>query len=91
MRQLVLETERAWQSLGRVTYGPSEAEMKSLVFRRSIYVAKDLKAGDLLTTENMRCVRPGMGLPPKYYDIILGRRINRDTKKGTPMAWGLLA
>lgn len=90
LRALMQETERAWQSLGQVTYGPSEAEKKSLAFRRSIYVAKDLKAGDFLTSDNLRCVRPGMGLPPKYYDIILGRRINQDTKKGTPIAWGLL-
>ena len=90
LRALVLETERAWQSLGQVTYGPSEAEKKSLVFRRSVYVAKDLKAGDMLTLENLRCVRPGMGLSPKYYDMLLGRRINRDAKKGTPMKWELM-
>jgi N-acetylneuraminate synthase len=90
MRTLVVETERAWQSLGQVTYGPSEAEKKSLVFRRSIYVAKDIKAGDVLTSENLRCVRPGMGLPPKYYDMLLGRRVNRDVKKGTPMGWELV-
>lgn len=87
LRALVVETERAWQSLGQVTYGPSEAERKSLFFRRSIYVAKDIKAGDVLTKENLRCVRPGMGLPPKYYDTLLGRRVNQDVKKGTPMGW----
>lgn len=90
MRTLVVETERAWQSLGQVSYGPSEAEKKSLVFRRSIYVAENLKAGDVLTPENLRCVRPGKGLPPKYYDLLLGRRLNQDVKKGTPMAWGLV-
>ena len=90
LRMLVVETERAWQSLGQVTYGPSEAEKKSMVFRRSIYVADDLKAGDVLTRENLRCVRPGMGLPPKYFDLLLGRRVNQDVKKGTPMGWGLV-
>ena len=90
MRALVIETERAWQSLGQVSYGPIDAEKKSLVFRRSVYIAKDLKAGDVLTRENLRCVRPGLGLPPKYYDILLGRRVNRDVKKGTPMGWELL-
>ena len=89
LRTLVVETERAWQSLGQVTYGPCEAEKKSLVFRRSIYIAQDLKAGDVLTPENLRCVRPGMGLPPKYFDMLLGRRVNQDVKKGTPMEWGL--
>ncbi len=87
LRALVVETERAWQSLGQVSYGPSEAEKKSLIFRRSIYVAEDLKAGTVLTPGNLRCVRPGMGLPPKYYEILLGRRVNRDLKMGTPMAW----
>ena len=69
-----------------MTYGPGEAEKKSM----SIYIAADLKAGDVLTPENLRCVRPGMGLPPKYYDMLLGRRVNRDVKKGTPMEWGLV-
>jgi len=90
LKALVIETERAWQSLGRVSYGPTEAEKKSLVYRRSIYVALDLKAGDALTAANMRCVRPGKGLPPKHYEELLGRRVNRDVKKGTPMAWELL-
>ena len=89
-RTLVVETERAWQSLGRVSYGPGEAEKKSLAYRRSIYIACDLKAQDVLTAENMRCVRPGAGLPPKFYDLLLGRRVNRDVKKGTPMAWELV-
>lgn len=90
MRALVIETERAWQSLGAVTYGVAAAERPSLIFRRSIYVARDLKADEVLTSENMRCVRPGMGLPPKYYDLLLGRRVNQDVKKGTPMTWGLI-
>ncbi len=90
LEALVIETERAWQALGQVSYGPGEAEKKSLVFRRSIYVAGDLKQGDVLTPENLRCVRPGMGLPPKYYEMLLGRRVNQDVKKGTPMNWGLV-
>lgn len=90
LRALVVETERAWQSLGRVTYGPGEAEKKSLVFRRSIYVAEDLKAGDVLTSENLRCVRPGMGLPPKYYDMLIGKRVSKAVKKGTPVSWDLI-
>jgi N-acetylneuraminate synthase len=90
LRALVLETERAWQSLGRVTYGPTEAEKASLVFRRSIYVAQDLRAGDALTRENIRCVRPGLGLAPKYYAILLGRRIKQNVAKGTPLSWELV-
>jgi pseudaminic acid synthase len=87
LRSLVTETERAWQSLGAVSYGPTAAEQKSLVFRRSIYVASDVRAGDQLTSDNIRCVRPGLGLAPKYLDILIGRRVNRDLKKGTPMQW----
>ncbi|TAL12163.1 MAG: pseudaminic acid synthase, partial [Nitrospirae bacterium] len=87
---LVVETERAWQSLGRVSYGPAAAEKNSLVFRRSIYISQDIKAGDILTRENLRCVRPGMGLPPKYYDMLIGRKVNKDVKKGTPMEWKLI-
>ena len=91
MRSLVIETERAWQSLGKVSYGPSEADVRSITFRRSIYISEDVKAGEALTTENLRCVRPGMGLPPKYFDVLLGRRVNRDVRKGTPMQWELLS
>jgi N-acetylneuraminate synthase len=90
LRALVMETERAWQSLGHVTYGPSEAEKKSLIFRRSIYVAQDLRAGDALTQDNIRCVRPGLGLAPKYYELLLGRRIKQNVAKGTPLRWELL-
>ncbi len=90
LRSLVVETERAWQSLGQVTYGPSPAERRSMVFRRSIYVARDLRAGETLTPDNIRIVRPGLGLPPKYYEILLGRRVNQDVKNGTPMGWALL-
>ncbi|AVR98984.1 pseudaminic acid synthase [Pseudoduganella armeniaca] len=87
---LVVESERAWQSLGQVTYGPTEAEKKSLVFRRSIYIAQDIPAGTVLTQENLRCVRPGLGLPPKYYELLLGRKVNQDVAAGTPMNWDLL-
>jgi pseudaminic acid synthase len=90
MAALVSETQRAWQSLGHVTYGPIAAESNSLVFRRSVYIAESIKAGDVLTRSNLRCVRPGKGLPPKYYEMLLGRRVNRDVKKGTPMSWELV-
>lgn len=91
LRQLREETERAAQALGHVQYGPTAAEMKSLVFRRSLYIGRDMKAGDVLTRENLRCVRPGLGLPPKHFDTLLGLRVARDVAAGTPMAWALLA
>lgn len=88
--QLRVESERAWQALGRVSYGGTKAEENSLAFRRSIYIAKDVSAGDVLTRENLRCVRPGLGLPPKFYELLLGRRVHADAKAGTPMDWQLL-
>ena len=90
MKQLVIETERAWQSLGKVTYGPTEAENNSVKFRRSLYIAEDMKKGDLLDEKNLRIVRPGLGLPPKYYDVLLGRKVNQDVKKGIAVKWNLI-
>jgi pseudaminic acid synthase len=88
---LVTETERAWQSLGRVAYGPTEKEKASLVFRRSLYIAENLPAGAVLGPENLRAIRPGLGLAPKYLEHVLGRRVARAVKRGTPLTWDLLA
>lgn len=90
MRALVLETERAWQALGEVKYGYVEAEKNSVKSRRSLYVVKDMKAGEAFTKENLKAIRPGLGLPPKYYDILLGKKVKRDVKKGTPVSWDLI-
>jgi len=90
MRQLVIETERAWQSLGHIQYGPTEAEKPSMKFRRSLYIAEDMKAGDILTPKNLRSVRPGMGLQPKYYEKLLGKRVTRNLKKGEAVNWSMI-
>jgi pseudaminic acid synthase len=90
LAKLVEETERAWMSLGGVTYGPTEAEMNSLVFRRSLYVAEDMKCGERFTQKTLRVVRPGKGLHPRFYDQLLGRRVARDVPKGTPVDWALI-
>jgi N-acetylneuraminate synthase len=90
MRALVVETERAWQALGDVRYGPTQAEQKSLAFRRSLYIVADLNAGDVLTLQNLRAIRPGFGLAPKFLDAVLGRKVRAHVKKGTPLAWDLL-
>lgn len=85
MNSLVVETKRAWEALGEITYGVTEIEKKSLVFRRSIYITEDVNAGDTLDEKNLRCIRPGLGLPPKYYEMLLGKKIKSTLKKGTPM------
>lgn len=90
-KALRVETERAWQGMGSVTYGGTAAEEKSRAFRRTLYIARDVKAGETLNAENLRIVRPGFGLPPKYYDTLLGKRVNRDAAAGTPLSWDLLA
>lgn len=87
---LRVETERAWQSLGQVTYGGTLAEEKSRVFRRSLYISAEMKAGERLSKSNVRIIRPGYGLAPKYYETILGKRVNRDVAIGTAVAWDLL-
>jgi N-acetylneuraminate synthase len=90
LRSLVTETERAWQSLGRVQYGATAAEQASRAFRRSLYVVRDIAAGEALTRENLSAIRPGFGLAPKYYDLLLGRRVSRAVPRGTPMSWDLI-
>lgn len=90
MAQLVVETERAWQALGKVSYGATEAEKKSIMFRRSLYVVQDLKAGDVLTNENVRAIRPGFGLPTKYLDVVLGKTVRRDINRGIALTWDML-
>jgi N-acetylneuraminate synthase len=82
---LVAEAERAWQALGSVSYGPTEAEQNSLVFRRSIYVAKDIAAGEAFTRENLTIVRPGDGAPPRLFQSLLTKTSNKDRKAGTAL------
>jgi sialic acid synthase SpsE len=90
MAQLVIETERAWQALGHVIYGPTEAEKKSLKYCRSLYIVQDMEAGEELTGVNLRRIRPGQGLPPKYYELLLGRKVRPYINKGTPVTWDLV-
>lgn len=84
---LVTESERAWQSLGHIQYGPTRKEKKSLQFRRSIYVVNDVHEGDTLTRDNIRIIRPGYGLAPKYIEQLIGRRVRSSLPKGTPLSW----
>ena len=90
MASLVVETERAWQALGQVSYGATAAECASLKFRRSLYISRDMAAGETLTPDNVRAIRPGMGLAPKHLDSVLGRTARRALKRGTALSWDLL-
>ena len=90
MAQLVTETHSAWQAMGKINYGATEAEKKSIQFRRSLYIVKDIKAGQLITAENIRAIRPGLGLPTKYLPLVIGKRINQDVLVGTALSWDLI-
>ena len=90
MRILVSEAERAWQSLGKISYGATSAEQKSLVFRRSLYVVKDIEAGDVFSADNVRAIRPGLGLAPRWMDTVLGMTAKKAIKRGTPLSWNLI-
>ncbi len=90
MKSLVVETERAWQALGQIRYGATEREQASLKHRRSLYISQDLKAGDILTRDNVKAIRPGLGLPTKYLDQLLGRTVTGDIAKGTPLTWEVI-
>lgn len=91
MKALVVESERAFLALGSVQLMVQKAEEKSKIFKRSVYIALDMKVGDVFTKENTRVIRPGDGLPPKYYTEVLGRRTSKDVIKGTPLTWDLLS
>lgn len=90
MLTLIQETNKAWQALGKIYYGPTENEKPSLKHRRSLYVVKDIKAGEIFTKDNIKAIRPGLGLSPKYYDVFLGKKAKFDIKKGTPVSWSLV-
>jgi len=90
LKILVSESVRAWQALGKVSYGPTDSEKESIKFRRSIYIVKDMKSGDILTKDNLRIIRPGRGLAAKYFDELIGSRVNQSIKKGTAANWDLI-
>ena len=90
-KQLVDSIRIAERALGSVNYRVSAAEQASRVFRRSLFVVQDIRAGDVFTTENIRSIRPGHGLPPKFLSQILGKRSSKDLKRGTPLALDAVA
>lgn len=90
LHALVIESERAWQAMGGIHYGPTKAETKSLAFRRSLYVVKNVRAGEAFTRENVRAIRPGLGLPTRYLEQTLNHKATRDIERGTPLSFELL-
>lgn len=90
LASLVAETERAWQALGGITYGPTDPEKESLKFRRSLYVIKDVNKGDLFGSHNLRAIRPGYGLAPKHIELFWGRYASRNIQRGSPVTWDML-
>ena len=90
LKNLVIETERAWKSLGHIQYDVQKSEETSAFYKRSIYVSNDIKIGDLFSEGNLKIIRPGHGLEPKYYKQIVGKKAIRNLKKGTPLTWDSL-
>ena len=91
LAQLVSETERVHQAMGKVTYGGSQAEEKSKQYRRSIYICKPIKAGETLSREHVKIVRPAHGLAPKHLDTIVGSIAKQDMEIGTPLSWTMVS
>jgi N-acetylneuraminate synthase len=87
LKTLVVESERAWQAMGGIQFGGSAAEKQSMAHRRSLYIVRDVAAGEVFTSANVRAIRPGFGLPPKYLDRMLGKHANQALKAGTPLDW----
>lgn len=87
MKQLVDECSRAQLALGEICYGTTEKEKGSRIFKRSIYIAKDVQAGEKVTADNIKVIRPGYGLEPKYYETVLGKVFVRAAKSGTALGW----
>ena len=87
LRELCSSTKTAWQSLGRVNYERTEAEKGNVKFRRSLFYVRTLKEGDIITKNDIRSVRPGFGLPPKYYDKLIGSKVAMSVEENSPVTW----
>ena len=90
LKALVAETNNAFLSLGEISYGVQQAEEKSKFFKRSIYVSKDIAVGDVFTNDNLKIIRPGNGLAPKFIDVVIGKKAKVSIKAGTPLNWDIL-
>lgn len=85
LKDLCESSKIAWSSLGKIDYSRKSSELNNLKFRRSLYFIKDMKKGDSISLENVRSIRPGYGIKPKYLDLIIGKTITCDVKRGTPV------
>ncbi len=90
LKALVEETKNAFLALGEISYGVQQAEEKSKFFKRSIYVSKDIAVGDVFTNDNLKIIRPGDGLAPKFIDVVIGKKAKVSIKAGTPLNWDIL-
>jgi len=90
LKRMAQATADAWAALGKEGFERQIAEKASLKFRRSVYFVKDLKEGNIIQGNDIRRIRPGMGLPPKYYDKLIGKRVKKDVTIGTPTTWDLI-
>ena len=90
MKLLADESARVWEALGAVHYGTTESDARSVKHRRSLYVAKDMKAGEVFTAESLRAIRPGLGLAPGFYEQLIGKAVRVDVARGTPVTWDLV-
>ncbi|STQ74893.1 pseudaminic acid synthase [Grimontia hollisae] len=87
---LCKETETAWQALGQAGYQLKDAEKGNVQFRRSLYVVQNIKKGETLTAQNVRSIRPGLGLAPKHFDAVMGKIARHDIPRGTALSWDLI-
>jgi len=90
LRKICIETKDAWSALGRSGYERKAAEEANIKFRRSIYIVEDMKKGDVFTEKNIRRIRPGFGLAPKFFDEVMGKKITHDAQRGTPLTWEII-
>jgi N-acetylneuraminate synthase len=90
MAALCRDSKTAWKALGNVNYGRKSSEQENVQFRRSLYFVKDMRAGDVITAACVRSIRPGYGLSPKYYEDVIGKKVTKPVKRGTPMSWDLI-
>jgi N-acetylneuraminate synthase len=90
LMMLVNESKTVALAVGQILYGGASSEQDAKKYRRSIYIAKNIKKGEMLTSKNTQIIRPGFGLAPKFHPLILGQQIIKDAIKGTPLSWDLL-